>query len=136
MGPLRERLSNRFAALRARVRRLPGGHVLWQGLVLLAGLVFVVGGLVLVPLPGPGWLIVFLGLGIWGTEFAWARRLLDRVRAKATVGTRYVTSLPRWVRVTGSAVTVLVVVAAVGGYLAWRNWWPFNSSGLAAGLGV
>jgi len=34
-------------------------------------------GLALVPLPGPGWLIVFLGLGIMATEFAWAERLLD-----------------------------------------------------------
>lgn len=33
-----------------------------------------VGGLVLVPLPGPGWLIVFLGLAVLGTEFHWARR--------------------------------------------------------------
>ncbi len=32
-------------------------------------------GVRLVPLPGPGWLIVFLGLAILGTEFAWARRL-------------------------------------------------------------
>ena len=32
-------------------------------------------GLLLVPLPGPGWLIVFLGLAILGTEFAWAKRL-------------------------------------------------------------
>ena len=34
-----------------------------------------VGGLLLVPLPGPGWLVVFLGLAILGTEFAWAKRL-------------------------------------------------------------
>lgn len=32
------------------------------------------GGLALVPLPGPGWLVVFLGLAILGTEFAWAKR--------------------------------------------------------------
>ncbi len=32
-------------------------------------------GLLLVPLPGPGWLVVFLGLAILGTEFTWARRL-------------------------------------------------------------
>ncbi|MBG6238829.1 uncharacterized protein (TIGR02611 family) [Mycetocola sp. CAN_C7] len=32
-------------------------------------------GLLLVPLPGPGWLIVFLGLALLGTEFRWARRL-------------------------------------------------------------
>jgi uncharacterized protein (TIGR02611 family) len=31
-------------------------------------------GLLLVPLPGPGWLVVFLGLAILGTEFTWARK--------------------------------------------------------------
>ena len=31
-------------------------------------------GLLLVPLPGPGWLVVFLGLAILGTEFAWATK--------------------------------------------------------------
>jgi uncharacterized protein (TIGR02611 family) len=32
-------------------------------------------GLLLVPLPGPGWLVVFLGLAILGTEFHWAKRI-------------------------------------------------------------
>ena len=39
-----------------------------------------VGGLALVPLPGPGWLVVFLGLAILGTEFAWARRIARRLK--------------------------------------------------------
>ncbi|WP_240658659.1 TIGR02611 family protein [Microbacterium sp. CPCC 204701] len=34
-----------------------------------------IGGLLLVPLPGPGWLVVFLGLAVLGTEFRWARRV-------------------------------------------------------------
>ena len=33
-------------------------------------------GLLLVPLPGPGWLVVFLGLAILGTEFHWAGQRL------------------------------------------------------------
>ena len=32
-------------------------------------------GLLLVPLPGPGWLVVFLGLAVLGTEFHWAARI-------------------------------------------------------------
>lgn len=44
-------------------------------LVAALGGVIAVGGLLLVPLPGPGWLIVFLGLAILGTEFSWAKRL-------------------------------------------------------------
>jgi uncharacterized protein (TIGR02611 family) len=31
-------------------------------------------GLLLVPLPGPGWLVVFVGLAVLGTEFGWAKR--------------------------------------------------------------
>lgn len=45
-------------------------------------------GLLLVPLPGPGWLIVFLGISILGTEFpaahrvgAFLRRMLTRLWA-------------------------------------------------------
>ena len=41
-----------------------------------------VGGLVLVPLPGPGWLIVILGIAVWASEFEPAARLLDFVKAK------------------------------------------------------
>ena len=44
------------------------------------GLVLVVGGLVLVPLPGPGWLIVILGIAVWASEFEPAARLLDFVK--------------------------------------------------------
>ncbi len=47
----------------------------YRVLVGVLGGIIAVGGLLLVPLPGPGWLIVFLGLAILGTEFSWAKRL-------------------------------------------------------------
>ncbi len=37
-------------------------------------------GVVMIVTPGPGWLIIFLGLGILAAEFVWARRLLDRFK--------------------------------------------------------
>jgi uncharacterized protein (TIGR02611 family) len=52
-------------------------------------LVGFVGGLVtligVVPLvaPGPGWLIIFTGLGILASEFAWAARVLTSARGVA-----------------------------------------------------
>ncbi|RLQ84699.1 TIGR02611 family protein [Mycetocola zhadangensis] len=49
------------------------------GVGLLGGLIALL-GLILVPLPGPGWLVVFLGLAILGTEFAWAHRLAAFVK--------------------------------------------------------
>ena len=61
---------------RAWFRRLPGGWVAWRVGVAIIGLIVVVAGIILLPLPGPGWLIVFAGMAIWATEFEWAARLL------------------------------------------------------------
>jgi uncharacterized protein (TIGR02611 family) len=59
---------------------MPAGRALFKlGVAILGGLVVVV-GLILIPLPGPGWLIVFGGLAIWAVEFAWARHLLRLAR--------------------------------------------------------
>ena len=61
---------------RARFRRLPGGWMAWRIGVAIIGLIVVVAGIILLPLPGPGWLVVFAGIAIWATEFEWAERLL------------------------------------------------------------
>lgn len=57
------------------VSRHPRLNVAYRVAVGVFGGLLSVAGLVLVPLPGPGWLIVFLGLAILGTEFHWARRI-------------------------------------------------------------
>lgn len=62
---------------RDRLKRNPALALAWRIGVGVVGTLVVLLGLVLVPFPGPGWLIVFLGLGILATEFAWAERLLD-----------------------------------------------------------
>ncbi|MFQ5554562.1 MAG: PGPGW domain-containing protein [Acidimicrobiia bacterium] len=54
-----------------------------KALVGIAGVVVIAIGIVFVPLPGPGWLIIFGGLAILSTEFPAARRKLERLRARA-----------------------------------------------------
>ena len=61
--------------IRGAIERRPGLRRVYRVGVGVLGGAIAVGGLLLVPLPGPGWLVVFLGLAILGTEFAWARRL-------------------------------------------------------------
>jgi hypothetical protein len=57
---------------------------LWRAGVCLAGLVCIISGLALMVLPGPLTIPpVLLGLYLWSTEFAWARRLFDVFRVKA-----------------------------------------------------
>ena len=61
--------------IRSGIERRPALRRVYRVSVAVLGGVITVGGLLLVPLPGPGWLVVFLGLAILGTEFAWAKRL-------------------------------------------------------------
>lgn len=65
---------------RAFIARYPWLQVSYRVVVGVLGGTLALGGLVLVPLPGPGWLVVFLGLAILGTEFHWARRISSRLK--------------------------------------------------------
>ena len=49
----------------------------------VGGLITLIGVVALVA-PGPGWLIIFTGLGILGTEFAWAARVLVYAKGVAS----------------------------------------------------
>ena len=44
-----------------------------------AAFAILIGGLALVPLPGPGWAIVFIGLGMLALEFKWAENLMEKI---------------------------------------------------------
>jgi len=59
----------------------PGLKRLLVGVV--GGLVTLLGVVALIA-PGPGWLIIFTGLGILATEFAWAARALTKARGIAS----------------------------------------------------
>lgn len=52
--------------------------------VAIIGFGMVIGGLLLIPLPGPGWAIVFAGLAVLATEFVWAERLLGFAKKHAS----------------------------------------------------
>lgn len=52
----------------------------WQLFVLIAGVATIIVGIILLPLPGPGSVIIFAGIGILSTEFIWAKQLLTRIR--------------------------------------------------------
>jgi len=78
-------------------------------------------GLVLLPLPGPGWLIIFAGLGVLASEFSWARRLLDFARQRVEAWGGWVRRQGAAVRLVVGAVTLLALVAVGAGYLAWRG---------------
>jgi len=67
---------DRWRAFRQRVIATRSGRLTLRIIIGTVGAIVVVSGLILVPLPGPGWLIVLAGLAIWALEFAWAHHVL------------------------------------------------------------
>ncbi|MER5931403.1 TIGR02611 family protein [Streptomyces sp. NPDC002054] len=63
-------------------------HLSWQVGVFIVGLAVVITGVILLPLPGPGWVIIFGGMAIWATEFVWAQLVLRWTKRKVTEAAR------------------------------------------------
>jgi uncharacterized protein (TIGR02611 family) len=95
------------------VRRWPGGFLLWRVGITLLGVAIILVGIVLLPLPGPGWLVIFAGIGVLGTEYAWAARLLTAVRSRVKAWTDWTRAQSRPVRLAIGAAGLLVLAAVV-----------------------
>lgn len=96
-------------AWRARLRRNRATHLAWRTLVGVIGGIVTVAGLIMVPAPGPGWLVVFLGLMILASEFEFAQRLLDFARRQVGRWNDWVMAQPVWVRGLVALATLLLV---------------------------
>ena len=46
------------------------------------GFTLVLLGVAMIVTPGPGWLVILLGLSILSAEFVWARRLMKQIKQK------------------------------------------------------
>ena len=78
----------------------------------LGGIVVIV-GIIAIPYPGPGWLIVFTGLAILATEFDWARRLLDFAKGKYDAWQHWLASQAVWIRALFWIATCIIVVLTI-----------------------
>lgn len=68
---------------RAKAKTTAAGELAWRiGVAVLGGTITVLGAIFLVT-PGPGWLVIFAGLGILASEFAWAERALIKTKMVA-----------------------------------------------------
>ena len=105
--------------VRDRVRRIPGGVTLWRVLIGTIGTIVVAIGLVLIPLPGPGWALVFVGVAVWATEFQWAARLLHFGRRILHDWTEWVKRQLMVVRMLLGLLGLLVLAAVM--YFGWQT---------------
>ncbi len=121
--PVRRRRKRSFRTIahdvRLKFHALPGGRLTFRLLVALVGLVFVLGGLLLVPLPGPGWLVVLAGVAVWAVEFTWAQRLLRYGRTQLRRWNTWIRRQRLLVRVP--IVAVLLATVAVVAWLSMKQ---------------
>lgn len=106
----------------AFIRRSGVLHPVWKAGVFLVGAAVVAGGVVLLPLPGPGWLVIFGGMAIWATEFVWAQRVLRWTRRKVAAAAK--SALDPRVRRRNLLLTAAGVTALAG--LAGCYLWQFG----------
>ena len=79
---------------RRAFRTHPVTAILYRTLIALLGLALILFGVPLVPLVGPGWAVIFVGLYLWSTEFLWARRVTQFVKAEVKAFEQYSRALP------------------------------------------
>ena len=90
-------------------------HILIRIGRIIAGSLVCLAGLAMIVLPGPGFVVLAIGLAILAQDVPFARRLLDKVRARIPSDAEGNISKP--VLFGGLAVTVVALGASI--------WWTF-----------
>jgi uncharacterized protein (TIGR02611 family) len=104
-------------------------------LVLVAGCALCGAGLAMLVLPGPGILVVFLGLLVLATEFAWAERAVERTRRRAVNATGRLQAT-RATRLTVAVTGVALVTGGGAAVAIVDNHRYLGVSAFVAGLGA
>jgi uncharacterized protein (TIGR02611 family) len=130
----------RWARWRDRLRERRRAEFVYRIVVGVVGLIVLGVGILAIPYPGPGWAIVFIGLGILATEFTWARRLLAYARERYDKVMDWFHRQHAIVQILGGMVTALIVFATLWllGALDWTAEfvgieWPWLNSPIGLG---
>lgn len=130
---LRERVHHR----RERIRHRPALNTVYRIVLGTIGTVVLLAGLVMVPYPGPGWLVVFAGLGILATEFAWAHHLNSHLKHYYHRWTHWLGRQSVAVKALvmgGTGLIVVITLWLLGLYATIGEWFGLHWSWLASPL--
>lgn len=85
------------------------------------GGIVLIAGVIMIPYPGPGWLVVFAGLGILSTEYTWAQKVLLYARGKYDAWQAWIAKQNAVLKAVFWLLTAVVVVVTI---------WLLNGYGL------
>ena len=97
---------------RARHRNRP---LIVRALYIPLGFTVLLGGLAMLVLPGPAFVVIPIGLALLSLEFAWAEKLLERALARGEIAKRRAAETTRKQRILSAAAVVL----GAGALIAW-----------------
>ncbi|MFF8632240.1 TIGR02611 family protein [Streptomyces werraensis] len=92
----------------------------WQVAIFFVGLAVIGAGIAMLVLPGPGWLVIFGGMAIWATEFAWAQIVLRWTRHKVTEAAQRALEPKVRRRNIILTTTLLLIITALAGIYLWK----------------
>lgn len=102
----------RLEAQRERHRQR---HIVIRMLYIAVGFTLLLGGLGMLVLPGPAFLVIPIGLAILSLEFVWAEGLLDRALEKGEIAKRKAGATTR----TQRLLTMTAGILAAAALLLW-----------------
>ena len=107
--------------VRERKERHKQRHVLYRIVVAVGGVLVILAGIVLsLPgVPGPGILLVVVGLGLLALEFDRAERLLEKILGRVEGVVDQAADAPRWQQVLAVVVTLLAMAAVIVVFALW-----------------
>lgn len=103
-------------------------QLIWRAVATTIGVLFVLAGLAMLVLPGPGWAAIFLGLAVLATEYAWAHRLLRVTKEKAQGATSSAFAPANRKRTFVLSLIVVLLVAAVVSWYVYRYGWTMDGA--------
>jgi uncharacterized protein (TIGR02611 family) len=113
-GRMIERVRERKERHKQRGRLYRAGWVVAGALVMLAGLALSLPGV-----PGPGIVLVVVGLGMLALEFDRAERLLERILERVEHIVEGAADAPLWQQLIGGALTLVALAAVVAAFVLW-----------------
>jgi uncharacterized protein (TIGR02611 family) len=85
----------------------------------VAGLLVLLGGVVMLVTPGPAFVLIPIGLAMLSMEFVWAERLLERSLEQAQIAQEKAAQTTRTQRIMGAVAALLAIAACVLAVLWW-----------------
>lgn len=111
--------NRRIQRLRERKQRHKQRSLPYRFAFATSGVVVILGGLALVPLPGPGWLIVAIGVGMLALEFDRAERLVEQLYHRLEQAAEQAARAGPVQKALGIALVLAGVGAAAAAVLVW-----------------